>query len=179
MNATRVLRASAVAVVAAGVVAVSGCATADTAAVVNGDRISETEVQEAVTRIKEVVPNAQIDTATALQLLVYAPFVTKVADGAGKGVSDSQVRASMNDTSGKLNDAAVELIRTSDLLNPNNPSGLDQQQQSEAIDALHKAKVTINPRYGTFDPKRIAFDASSPNWIKQQQSPTPTATPQG
>ena len=179
MNATRVLRASAVAVVAAGVLAVSGCATADTAAVVNGQRISETEVEQAVTSIKEVVPNAQLDTATALTLLVYAPFVTPVADRAGKGVSDSQVRASMDDSSGRLNEAAVELIRTSDLLNPNNPSALDQQQQNEAIAALHKAKITINPRYGTFDPKRIAFDASSPNWIKQPQTPTATATPQG
>ncbi|GAB3443619.1 hypothetical protein GCM10027517_22300 [Phycicoccus ginsengisoli] len=178
MNATRVLRASAAAVVAAGVLAVSGCATADTAAVVNGDRISETEVQEAVTQIKEVVPNAQIDTATALQLLVFAPFVVPVANRVGKGVSDSQVRASMDDSSGRLNDAALELIRTSDLLNPNNPAALDQQQQNEAIDALHKAKVTINPRYGTFDPKRIAFDASAPNWIKQP-APTAPATPQG
>jgi parvulin-like peptidyl-prolyl isomerase len=179
VNATRVLRASAVAVVAAGVLAVSGCATADTAAVVNGERISETEVQKAVTSIKEVVPNAQIDTATALQLLVYAPFVVPVANRAGKGVSDSQVRASMDDTSGRLNEAALELIRTSDLLNPQNPSALDQQEQNEAIEALHKADVTVNPRYGTFDPKRIAFDASTPNWIKQPSTPTATSTPQG
>ena len=175
MKAVRALRGPIVVFAAAAVVGLSGCATADTAAIVNGHRISESEVQDAVSLIHEVVPQAQLDTSTALQLLVFAPFVNPVAERAGKGISDSQARASVGDESGVLNQAALDLIKASDLLNPQNPNALDQQQQAEAIDQLRKAKVTLNPRYGTFDPKTLKFDVSKPNWIKVQ----PTQTPAG
>ena len=89
MNALRVLRATVVAAVAATVLVVSGCSTADTAAVVDGRRITETQVQEAVTQLKKVSPDANITTTFALRSLIYAPFVTQVADQAGKGISDS------------------------------------------------------------------------------------------
>jgi type IV pilus biogenesis protein CpaD/CtpE len=171
--AVRALRGPIAVIAAAVALGVSGCATADTAAIVNGHRIAESEVQDAVTLIHEVVPQAQLDTSTALQLLVFAPFVNPVADRAGKGISDSQARASVGDDSGVLNEAALDLIKASDLLNPQNPNALDQQQQAEAIDQLRKAKVTLNPRYGTFDAKNMKFDASKPNWIKAQPSANP------
>ena len=41
-------------------------------------------------------------------------------------------------------------------------------------DAVSKAKITVNPRYGTFDKKTLSFQDSSPNWIKAQPEASPT-----
>jgi hypothetical protein len=169
VKAFRVLRGSLVAGVAVVVLGVSGCASADTAAVVNGHRITEQEAQEASRQILEAQPDSGITTANAVASLVMAGFINTVADGAGKGLSDSAARqavAAIKDPS----PATLELVRASLAFNQ-----MNSEEQGRAVDLASKAKITINPRYGRFDPKKISFDASTPNWIK----PQPSATPQG
>jgi hypothetical protein len=172
VNASRVLRASVVAVVASGVLAVAGCSTADSAAVVNGERISEQELQEAVQQLNKAAPQANLDNATALTLLLRAPFTTPVADKAGKGLSNSQVTAALK--TNELNQAAIDIVRTSDAFNTANPAVLSQEEQNQILREMQRAKITVNPRYGRYNQKTFALDATSPNWIKAGSNPAPT-----
>ena len=47
---------------------------------------------------------------------------------------------------------------------------LDQASKTSILTKLGKAKITVNPRYGTFDAKQIALTPISPNWIKASAS---------
>jgi hypothetical protein len=161
-----------VAAVVAGVLAVTGCATADSAAVVDGERISERELQEAVEQLNVAAPQADLDNATALTLLLRAPFTTPVANRAGKGLSDSQVIAALR--TDDLNAAAIDIVRTSDAFNPDNPAALDQQEQVQVLTEMEKADISVNPRYGKFDPETFGVGATSLNWV---QSPPATEQP--
>ena len=178
MNALRVLRATVVAAVAATVLVVSGCSTADTAAVVDGRRITETQVQEAVTQLKKVSPDANITTTFALRSLIYAPFVTSVADQAGKGISDSYAAQLIGANPGDLNPYALDLVKVSWLLDQSgsNPDPLSSEEQSKFQTAIADADITVNPRYGTFDRKAKSFEESTPNWIKAGAEPEPSPT---
>ncbi|MEO6411692.1 MAG: hypothetical protein ABIO48_03820 [Pedococcus sp.] len=173
MKALSALRGSIVTAVVVGVFAVSGCATADTALVVNDERISSQELQEAVSQLNTAAPGANLDNATALTLLLRARITQRVADSVGKGLSDSQVLAALK--TDELNAAAIDIVRTSDAFNPQNPSVLSQAEQGEVLAGLEKADITLNPRYGRLDRKNFSVGAAIPNWIKEQ--PTPTESP--
>jgi hypothetical protein len=171
-----VLRGSVAAAALAGVLAVSGCATADTAAVVNGHRITEQEVQEATSQITKAYPDSSLNTANALSSLVMAGFINQIADESGKGLSDSAAKAAI----GEIEDpspATLELVKSSLA-----SQQLTTIEQGHVVELARKAKVTMNPRYGTFDAMQVRFDVSQPNWIKVEPatpaSPAPT-TPAG
>jgi hypothetical protein len=173
-RAFRVRGAFAAAAVA-GVLAVSGCATADTAAVVNGQRITEEEVQEATTQISEAYPDSKLDAANALSSLVMASFINQVADESGKGLSDSAAKAAITEIEDPA-PATLELVKSSLA-----SQGLTSVEQGKVVELAKQAKVTMNPRYGTFDAGQVRFAASQPNWIKAEPAPaeaTPT-TPAG
>ena len=164
VKASRALRGSLVAAVVAGVLAVAGCASAESAAIVNGDRITEQELQEAVEQLNTAAPGANHDNGTALTLLLRAPFTTPVAEKAGKGLSDSQVIAALR--TDKLNPAAIDIVRTSDAFNPQNPSVLTQEEQLQVLHDMQRADISVNPRYGRFDPKTFAVGRPTLNWVK-------------
>lgn len=169
MKASGALRGAIVAAAAAGVLAVSGCATADTAAVVDGVRITEQEAQQAALQIQKAQPNAEqaLTTPNAVASLVMAKFINAAADQAGKGLSDSSARAAIPAITDPT-PATLELIRASLAWNQ-----MSTEEQNVAVNAASKATITINPRYGTFDPANIRFDVSSPNWIKAEPAPAP------
>lgn len=174
----QVLRGSFVALATVGVLAVSGCATADTAVAINDERIPESELQQAVRQLNAAAPGANLDNATAITLLIRARFTQEIADGAGKGLSDSQVRAALK--SDDLNAAAIDIVRTSDAFNPDNPAALTQQEQGKVLQGLQRAHITLNPRYGNLDAANFSVGAASPNWIKAEPVPAPApAAPQG
>jgi hypothetical protein len=178
VKASRALRGSLVAAVVAGVLAVSGCATADSAAVVDGERISEQELQEAVAQLNTAAPGANLDNRTALTLLLRAPFTTPIAAAAGKGLSDSQVLAALR--TDDLNAAAIDIVRTSDAFNPQNPAVLSQEEQVQVLEEMEKADISVNPRYGKFDPRTFAVGETAVNWIEvQPESGQPTPQPGG
>ncbi|WP_406832153.1 hypothetical protein ABEG17_04830 [Pedococcus sp. KACC 23699] len=161
--------------VAVGALAVSGCASADTAAVVNGHRISEQDAQEASQQILAAQPDSGITTSSAVASLIMAGFINTVAGENGKALSDSAARtaiAAIQDPA----PATLELVKASLAFNQ-----MTSAEQSKAVGLASKADISINPRYGTFDPKKISFDPSTPNWIKVGTNPTPqpSATPQG
>lgn len=168
MKALRALRGPIVVIVAAVALGVSGCATADTAAIVNGHTISEREAQEAARQIQEAQPDSGLDTGGAVSSLIMAQFINEVADKVGKGLSDSAARAAV-ETIEDPSSATLELVKASVAWN-----NLSSDERNEAIADAQKAKITINPRYGTFDAKTMQFDVSKPNWIKAQPTTSPT-----
>jgi hypothetical protein len=172
----QVLRGSLVALVTVGVLAVSGCATADTAAVVDGHRITEQEAQEASRQILAAQPDSGITTSSAVASLVMAGFINTVAGEAGKGLSDSAARTAIQTIEDPA-PATLELVKASLAFNQ-----MTSEEQGKAVDLASRADITINPRYGTFDPEKISFDPSTPNWITaepQPAEPQPAPTPQG
>jgi parvulin-like peptidyl-prolyl isomerase len=170
VKAYQALRGSVVTVVAAAVLAVAGCATADTAAVVNGDRITEQQAQEAARQIRAAQPSSGLDTPNAVASLVMAAFINDIAVKTGKGLSDSAARAAVAGIADPA-PATLELVKASLSWNQ-----MTSDEQGQAVELARKADITINPRYGTFDPTKVSFAASNPNWIKTQ--PT-TPAPQG
>ena len=166
------LRGSIAAAVVVGVLAVSGCATAQTAAVVNGHRITEQELQEATSQINATYKESTLTTASALSSLVMASFINDVADEAGKGLSDSAAKAAVPEI-GQPTPTTLELVRSSVAAQQ-----LTSEEQGKVVALAAKAAVTINPRYGTFDAKNVRFDVSKPNWIKAEPQ-TPAPAPAG
>lgn len=167
VKAFKFLRGSVVAILAGSVLAVSGCATADTAAVVDGQRITEQEAQEAARQVTKVQPDSGLDTPQAVASLVMARFINQVADQAGKGLSDSAARAAV----ASIPDPApstLQLVKASLAWNQ-----MTSEEQNKAVTAASKANITVNPRYGSFDAKNVRFSASTPNWIKPQPAQTP------
>ena len=169
MKAARALRGAVVVVVAALALGLSGCASADTAAIVDGHRISERDAQEAARQIQQAQPDSGLDTPNAVSSLIMAQFINAVADKAGKGLSDSAAREAVQ-TIEDPSPATLELVKASVAWN-----NLSSDERSQAVDEAQKAKITINPRYGTFDAKNLKFDTSKPDWIK----PEPTQTSAG
>jgi hypothetical protein len=168
VKALRALRGPIVVIAAAVALGLSGCATADTAAIVNGHTISEREAQEAARQIQEAQPDSGLDTGGAVSSLIMAQFINEVADKVGKGLSDSAARAAV-ETIEDPSSATLELVKASVAWN-----NLSSDERNEAIADAQKAKITINPRYGTFDAKTMQFDVSKPNWIKAQPTTSPT-----
>lgn len=163
MKAFGAVRGSIVAVAAVGVLALSACGTANTAAVVDGQRISERDAQEAVTQIRQAQPSSTLDTPNAVASLVMAIFINRVADAAGKGLSDSAARAAVVQIQDPT-PATLELVKASLSWNQ-----LTNAEQTQAVDSAAKADIVLNPRYGTFNGKSAQlFGKSTPNWIKPQ-----------
>jgi creatinine amidohydrolase/Fe(II)-dependent formamide hydrolase-like protein len=172
VKALSALRGSVVAAVVVGVLAVSGCATAQTAAVVNGHRITEQDLQEATSQINATYPDSTLTTANALSSLVMASFINQVADEAGKGMSDSAARAAVSQIA-EPTATTLELVKSSVAAQQ-----LTSVEQGKVVELATKAAVTINPRYGTFDAAKVRFDVSKPNWIKAEPE-APAPAPQG
>jgi hypothetical protein len=168
VKAFRVLRGPIVVMAVVAALGLSGCATADTAAVVNGTRISERDAQEAATQIQQAQTNSTITTPDAVASLIMAQFINEVADSVGKGLSDSAAKAAVPGIPNP-SPATLELVRASLAWNQ-----MTSDERAKAIDMASRANITINPRYGTFDPKNVRFDPSTPNWIKPQPTTSPT-----
>ena len=173
VKAFSVLRGGIAAGVLAGVLAVSGCATADTAAVVNGQRITEQEVQEATGQITKAYPDSSLSTSNALSSLVMARFINQVANESGKGLSDSAARAAITEIP-EPSAATLELVKSSLA-----SQQLSSVEQGKVVELAKKAQVTMNPRYGTFDAAQVRFDASKPNWLKAEPATATPTTPAG
>ena len=88
----------------------------------------------------------------------------------GKALSDSAARSAIPAIAEPA-PSTLELVKASLAFNQ-----LTSTERSEAISLASKADITINPRYGTFDADRVSFDPSTPNWIKTEPTPEPTAT---
>ena len=138
-----------------------GAQEAGAAAIVNGAAISERDVQTVSDQLNTISQDGQkLTSSNALLSLILAPYVLAEAERAGKTVSTSQARqviAKVADPS----PSTIEFVQMQLAVQQ-----LDQASKTSIVSELGKAKITINPRYGTFDAEQIVLTPISPNWIK-------------
>ena len=161
------------ALVLGAAVLLSGCGTQQpgAAAIVDGRVISDDDAQQVAQQIS-TVPGIQqkLTPADTLVSLILAPFVIDQAEQDGKGVSESQARAAVKEIRNP-SPATVEFVRTSLAAN-----ALSAQARTAVLAQVGKAKITVNPRYGTLDRKQLALKPPAPNWMKPA-APSAPATP--
>jgi hypothetical protein len=148
-----------------------GAKEAGAAAIVNGTVISDQDVQTVTSQLNTLSDVEQkLSSSDALLSLILAPYVLAEAERAGKTVSASQARKVI-DKVADPSPTTVEFVRMQ-LAVPQ----LDDAGRAAVVKEIGKARITINPRYGTFDAKRVALNPISPNWIKAT-APTPATAP--
>ncbi len=165
VKALRTLRGLLAATAVVGTLSVAGCATADTAAVVNGNRITEKQAQTAAAQINKAFQLTDpLTTTNAVSSLITAPFINEVAAKAGKAETDSSARAAMPN----LDDPTpqtLELVKANFAL-----QNLTDQEKADIVADLQKAKIEVNPRYGTFNRKTAGIEPRNENWLEEQAS---------
>jgi hypothetical protein len=172
--------------------ALAGCGTtqAGSAAIVGDHRISVGELQTATTELKRLVQDpAQITQELVLGWLIANPAAVEVAREKGQAVSrDDALRffSQANFTNGSggttPSDPAVTAVQTAYALQLLAGQDVDEATAKANVDQviadLKADKVTVNPRYGTFD---YAWDAQtqsftlSPSKVSWLTTPSPAA----
>lgn len=164
--------------------ALAGCSstpTADTAAIVDGSVIKESDVQQAATHLTTAVtPEQPVSPGQVLDLAIKAKAINEVAADRGRAVAPSVVRApfvekGINDP----NQVALDVLASIQSLNQfRDPATgqLDQVSGQAILQKLTAAKVTVNPRYGTWDPRQTSLAAETPDWLSPQGAPAAQPT---
>lgn len=160
----KAVKARTTALALAGVLALSACAgtsSAETAAVVDGRVITEQQVRDATEQINGAFqPEQPITAGQALTLLIRAPYINEAAVKAGRAQSESAARAAFNDYGEPVSDSTVEVLQAeASLQQIDDAARQSLTQQFAALD------MTINPRYGRFDPAQAAVVLERPNWL--------------
>jgi hypothetical protein len=146
----------------------SACGTQEVgaAAIVDGKVIRDTDVQTVALQLNTLAEGEQkLSSSNVVLSLILAPYVSSEAARAKKSVSDAEVRKIIAKV-GKPSPSTMEFVRMQLAL-----QGLDEASRASILTKLGKARITVNPRYGTFDPKQVALVASAPNWIKASATP--------
>ena len=164
-HASATARASAALLGATLVLSGCGAQQPGAAAIVNGTPISDNDVQTVAVQLN-ALPQVQqkLTPSVVLLNLILAPYVLAEAEHAGKGVTDAEARKIVakvpNPTLATMDFVRMQLAIPS----------LSQASKASILATLGKTKITVNPRYGTFDAKQAAIVPTSPNWIKPTAS---------
>jgi hypothetical protein len=145
--------------------ALSACGTqqAGAAAIIDGQSISDSDVQNVTLELNTLTQSTQskdkLTPNIVLLNLIVSRFLLPEAQRTGKAVTEAQARKIIprlpNPSRGTLDFIRMQMVAQS----------LSPASTAAILAKLGKAKVVINPRYGTFDAKR-GIVATSPNWIK-------------
>lgn len=167
------VRRLAVALVLGAALATSGCGNteANRAAVVDGDVITETEVQEAMSQVNAMDPallQSALTPSSTLTALIQAPVVLDYLAGKGVVASESMAREDARQRGvNEPGDGTLEIIRFATALTAaQQNAALGQAEQIELTEELRQRDVVVNPRYGVFDPESAAVSATTPAWIE-------------
>lgn len=159
------VRGTIAAVALGGVLALTGCGTNDTAAVVDGSRISQTDAALAAQQInKQFKPDAPLTTSDALGLLIIAPTIISAAEASGHPQSEESARSRLGAVQDP-SDATVELVRANTAL-----QAFDQTNTTALLKQIRALTVSLNPRYGTFDAAKPGIVAKNAPWISTSGS---------
>lgn len=169
----------------AGVLA--GCADGarpGTAAVVDGRTIPASEVSDAISQLGPLFNGATPELI--LQVLIDEPTLTQLAADKGVGINDDEARqflaqsfqgagvaAPAHYSAGALSIARYQIAASKVQALPDSAGAVaDLQKRITAM------KVTVNPRYGTFDPTAagVAAPTASPWIVAPSSAPSSGST---
>lgn len=156
----------------------AGCNMPGTVATVNGERISQRELGEAMEVRTALYVDPEISPATltnqTLNVMVLGTFLEGVADQHGLSVSDQEAIDTVNSvaaaTGGQAWEAAdfsetqLDFARTVLLINLVNSSPEGAAVIEESIQALGNADIEVNPRYGAVA-QGGEIQPAVPEWI--------------
>ncbi|MGE9808181.1 hypothetical protein [Janibacter sp. G1551] len=158
MNAR--IRLAATALAAGTALTLSGCGSADTAAVVDGATISEDGARTAAQQVNEAFnPETPLTTGSVVNQLVLAPFVLDAVAADGKPATEAAAREALADVVDPAPET-VELMRLNQAF-----SSMSQESAQGALEAMQEADITVSPRYGTFNATDGTLKAATPNWL--------------
>jgi hypothetical protein len=151
----------------------SGCAInrAETAAVVDGNVITERDLQVAISQVNSMDPALLQEPLTpsgALTALVQAPVILDHLDGKGIVVSDSiATREATERGVARPSEDTLSIIRLATSITAAQQSGQITEADGVAItEQLQALDVEVNPRYGAFAPESASIQLSAPDWVK-------------
>lgn len=168
------------AAVAGALVLTAACSPeeAGAAAVVGDRRITNEQLQSAVTDLREGSPDAaQVPQLDRLVLfaIIAEPYVLPAARAEGLGVAPAEAEAALPRGESPGPDA-VRALQSLIALNK-----LEQGQKQEALSAvatqLRDAGVRVSPRFGRFDPQAMTIVDAQPNWLVPAPKTPPTGAP--
>lgn len=171
---TRIVGAAAAALVLVGLV--SGCsARPGAAAIVDGRAIPTSDVVAVVDDLSPAL--GQVNASQILTILIEEPVIVRLADDHGKGVSDADAKTTLDGfftASGTTPPAryssATLLVGLHQAANAklaaDTTASTLAQDFTQRLAALH---VSVNPRFGTWDPSQGQLGAAAtPSWIVAQ-----------
>lgn len=177
MTSTRLKRGLAAAAVVAGLV-LGGCsAQPGAAAVVDGQRISENEVAQAVADFTAIT-GQPVDAPTMLGTLIVAPILLGAAAENGVAASRAEAIALLDQQAAALERPVPEdgygdgVIKVAQMTIVNQGLQAVPDAQSVIMDINQRvatADVEVSPRYGQFDPAVAAVTAEALPWIATAQ----------
>lgn len=178
MTMTRLSRGIAAAAVLAGF-ALAGCgAQPGAAAVVDGERITESELARAVEDFAAVT-GQQVEAAMMLGTLVVAPSLIEVGAEYGVGASDDEAAALLDRQAemaglpvpeGGYGEGVLRVAKMT-IVNQGLSSSPDGARAAEEInEQISQIDVEVSPRYGEFDPSGQIVQEPLP-WIASEQVP--------
>jgi len=143
--------------------ACGGAQQSGAAAIVDGKVIRDQDVQMVSSQLNAISQEGQkLSPDNAVLTLILAPYVLAEAKRLNKSVSEADARKVIAKVA-KPAPSTVTFVQMQLAL-----QGLDQASKAAIVQKLGKAKITVNPRYGTFDATQIAIIPTAPNWIKPQ-----------
>ncbi|PRY58117.1 hypothetical protein BCF74_11340 [Knoellia remsis] len=155
--------------------ACSGTTSAQTAAKVDGRVITNEQVQVATDQINTAFEGQMqqpLTPSTTLSLLIQAPYMIEAAKKAGQPQSESAARAQLAQLQETPAPETVQLVQA-DL----SRMKLTQESGQALVETLRGLDVSVNPRYGEYDPANLAVTPDTPNWIVPSESPSPQLAP--
>jgi hypothetical protein len=136
----------------------TGCGRADTAAVIDGQVITESGVLAASEQIAEYATQP-LPPRDIVNRLIILPPVLDVLGERGVTISDAAARsavAGIADPSPYL----LDIARLDLAIGQMTP-----EDQQEVIARIQEADVEVNPRYGTFNAEQAAVVPTDPDWL--------------
>ncbi|MGB5934671.1 MAG: hypothetical protein WBG76_02235 [Ornithinimicrobium sp.] len=160
------------------IVALAGCGgiSANEAAIIDGESIGESELQETTAQLNSISTEAA-SPSMVLGELTRTPFLDDVMAGTPAALTDQQVSELLRENGlAEPSDLTIDVARTRQYLAVlQDPEVLADPEMSEALNKLQTITAPdieaivdeINPRYGTFDanPEVLTVVPSAPEWI--------------
>ncbi len=166
-----------VAVLIAVSLALGGCDVAQRSgavAIIDGKAISVQDVAETTKQYNAHLvtdPTQQLTEAKAAGTLVLARFVVAHVESTGSWKPDARYNSDL----AKIPDATESTKNLLKFIAISNAKALTQQDVGAILATMKKAKIEMDPRYGTFDADQGGFVEVQNNWIVP--TPTPSARP--